>query len=107
MNKCIYPLVIYPDKEEQCYVGIFQDLDLIVSGLTVEEVYLAAEECLNKFLELSAKLENEYASASSFEEMVTLNPKRVVLLQDAEVQQNYVLTDADEKYKRFLSDMLV
>ena len=108
MKKCIYPLVVYPDKEEQCYIGIYQDLDLIVSGETVEEVYVSAEETLAKFLELTAKFENEMSDASSYEDAVKLNPRRIVLLADAEVdKEQLVLTDDDQKYKHFLSEMLV
>ena len=108
MKKCIYPLVVYPDREENCYVGIYQDLDLIVSGDTVEEVYIAAEETLAKYLELITKFDNEMSDASSYEDAVTLNPKRIVLLADAEVDaEQIVLTDEDKKYKHFLSEMLV
>ena len=108
MKKCIYPLVVYADREEQCYIGIYQDLDLIVSGKTVEEVYVEAEETLQKFLELTTKFDSDLSAASSFEDAATLNPKRVVLLADAEVEaDDLVMTNADEKYKHFLSEMLV
>jgi len=108
MKKCIYPLVIYADKEEQMYLSLFPDLDLSASGDTIEEVYLDALENLQTYLQLAKKFDSDIPSASTFEEMATMNPKRVVLLAMVEVDlDNLVLTDSEQQYKNFLQKLIV
>ena len=41
MKNCVYPLVVYADKEENCYVGLFPDLDIVATGDTIEETYIS------------------------------------------------------------------
>ena len=108
MKNCIYPLVIYADKEENCYVGLFPDLDITASGDTIEETFLSAIENLQMFLDFATKMESDVSSPSTYIETVGLNPKRVVLLTMVTVQaNNLVLTTDEQKYKNFLSTMLV
>lgn len=108
MKNCVYPLVVYADKEENCYVGLFPDLDITASGDTIEETFLSAIENLQMFLDFATKMESDISSPSTYIETVGLNPKRVVLLTMVTVQSNnLVLTTDEQKYKNFLSTMLV
>lgn len=108
MKNCVYPLVVYADKEENCYVGLFPDLDLTASGDTIEETFLSSIENLKMFLDFASKMDSEISSPSTYVETVGLNPKRVVLLTMVEVDvDNLVLTNEEQNYKNFLSAMLV
>ena len=108
MKNCIYPLVIYADKEENCYVGLFPDLDITASGETIEETYLQSTENLKMFLQFAAKMDSDISSPSTYIETVGLNPKRVVLLTMVEINaDNVVLSNEEQKYKNFLSTMFV
>lgn len=108
MKNCVYPLVVYADKEENCYIGLFPDLDITASGDTIEETYLSSIENLKMFLDFAAKMESDISSPSTYIETVGLNPKRVVLLTMVEVDvDNLVLTNEEKSYKNFLSAMLV
>lgn len=108
MKNCVYPLVVYADKEENCYVGLFPDLDITAVGDTIEETYISAIQNLKMFLEFANKMESEISSPSTYIETAGLNPKRVVLLTMVEIDvENLVLTNEDQDYKNFLSAMLV
>lgn len=108
MKKCIYPLLIYTNKEEQCYIGLFPDLDISTYGATVEEAYLESLLSLETYLKCAAKFETEVPAPTSFEDSVKMNPKRVVLLSSVEINaDNLVLTESDQEYKKFLQNMLV
>ena len=108
MKNCIYPLVIYADKEENCYVGLFPDLDITASGGTIEETYQLSTDNLKMFLEFASKMDSDISSPSTYVETVGLNPKRVVLLTMVQVNiGNIELSNEEKKYKNFLSTMLV
>lgn len=108
MKKCIYPLVIYANKAEQCYLGIFPDLDISCSGDTVEEAYLDALENLQHYLHVAEKLDAEIAAPSTFEESCVLNPKRIVLLSMVEVDiDSFELAENKDNYKLFLQQQIV
>ena len=108
MKNCIYPLVVFADNQENCYIGLFPDLDITATGDTIEETYSSAVENLKMFLEFASKMQSEISSPSTYIETVGLNPKRVVLLSMVEVDaNNLVLTNEEQEYKNFLSTMLV
>ncbi len=108
MKNCVYPMVVYADKEEDCYVAIFPDLDIVASGETVEKAYQSATENLQIFLEFASKMDSDVSSPSTYVETVGLNPKRVVLLALVHVENDkLVLTEEEKDYKKFLSSMLV
>ncbi len=108
MKNCVYPFVVYADKDEGCYVGLFPDLDITASGNTIEETYISAMENIKMFLEFANKMESELSQPSTYIETVGMNPKRVVLLTLVEIDvDNLVLTNEEQSYKNFLSAMLV
>lgn len=108
MKKCIYPLVVYADKEDQSYLGLFPDIDVASSGNTIEETFLDAIDNLKSYLVLANKFEADIPSASTYEETTTLNPKRVVLLSMVEVDMDsLVLTPQEQQYKEMLKKMIV
>lgn len=108
MKKCVYPLVVYANKEDNCYYGIFPDLDIMAYGDTVEETFLQALDNLQMFLEFAHKMDSEISSPSTYEETSMMNPKRVVLLEGVEVDvDNLELTDSEQKYKNLMANLLI
>lgn len=107
MEKYVYPMVLFTNKDSQGYTVLYPDLDIVTSGDTVEEAYLRAKEYLQSYLEMSVKFESVLSNASTYEEAQGLNPKRIVLLSDAEVKAaNIVLTDKEKEYKNFMKKFL-
>lgn len=107
MKKCVYPLVVYADHNENNYLAMFPDLDLIARGDTVEEAYLSALENLEMFLDFAVKMGTDVSAPCTYEETVGLNPKRVVLLASVQVDENAELTTYEQDYKSFISKLLV
>lgn len=108
MKNCVYPLVVYADKEDNCYVGLLPDLDITAVGDTVETTFISAIENLKMYLNFANKMETEISEPSTYVETIGLNPKRIVLLTMVEVEaNNLVLSTEEQQYKKFLTSMLV
>ena len=107
MKKYVYPVILFEVGENENYTVLFPDLDIVASGETVEEAYLEAEEYLKTYLEFVEKMQTKISAPSTFEETEKLNPKRNVLLADAEVDGNYQLTDDEVQYKNFIAKYLI
>ena len=106
MKKYVYPVLVF-ETSEKSYTILFPDLDIVASGETVEEAYLEAEDFLKSYLEFAEKLESKITSPTSYVDTEKLNPKRTVLLADAEVSGEYSLTEDEKEYKNFISKYLV
>lgn len=102
MKKYVYPVILFTDAEEKSYTVLFPDLDIVSSGETVEEAYLEAEDFLKAYLEFAGKMESEITAPSTYADTEKLNPKRTVLLADAQVADGLVLTQEEQEYKNFL-----
>ena len=107
MKKYVYPIIVFEAAESNSYTVLFPDLDIVASGDTVEEAYLRAEDYLKTYLEFVEKMQSKISEATSFVDTQKLNPKRVVLLADAETKGEYVLTEDEERYKNFVSKYIV
>ncbi|MBQ7466471.1 MAG: type II toxin-antitoxin system HicB family antitoxin [Clostridia bacterium] len=107
MKKFIYPIVLFSDKTNNSYTILFPDLDIVACGDTVEEAYTLAEDYLKAYLEFANKMEATVPDATKFEDALKLNPQRFVLLADAEVGEDLVLTPQEETYKNFVEKYLV
>ena len=108
MKNFIYPLVLFADNSEGCYIGLFPDLDISVYGSTVEETYLQAESSLNAYLQFAIKMDSDVSSASTYQETVGINPKRIVLLNSCQIEgESNNLSGEEENYKNFILKMLV
>lgn len=108
MKNFVYPLVLFADNSEGCYIGLFPDLDISVYGNSVEETYLQAESSLNAYLQFATKMDSDISTASTYQETVGINPKRIVLLNSCQVEgDNSNLTDEEANYKNFILKMLV
>ena len=104
----VYPLIVYADVENSSYYGLFPDLDLSMTGFTVEETYISAVKALKSYLEFASKMDAEISNPSTFEEVSVMNPRRVVLLSGVEVDaDNLVLTQAEQDYKNIITNLLV
>ena len=107
MEKYVYPMVLFANKDSQGYTVLFPDLDVVASGNTVEDAYLCAKEYLQTFLEIAVKFDSSLSEASTYDEAQGLNPKRIVLLSDAEVDKNNLVLSKNEKqYGNFMQKML-
>ena len=106
MKKYVYPVILFEVGDEGHYTVLFPDLDIVASGDTVEEAYLEAESYLKAYLEFAEKMQSNISNPSTYNDTVKLNPKRVVLLADADVEGNYQLTDEENEYKNFVAKFL-
>ena len=106
MKKYVYPVILFSDADNKSYTVLFPDLDIVASGETVEEAYLDAEDYLKSYLEFATKMENDIVAPTSFVDTQKMNPKRVVLLADAEVSGRIVLSQEEEGYKNFIQKYL-
>ena len=84
----------------------FPDLDIVANGDTVEDAYLEAEAYLEASLEFASKMKSEIAHPSTYLDTEKMNPKRIVLLADAQVSDGLVLTEEEEAYKNFVQKYL-
>lgn len=106
MKKYLYPVILFTDAENKSYTVLFPDLDIVASGDTVEDAYLEAEDFLKAYLEFAEKMNSQIPNASTYEDTEKLNPKRIVLLADAEVDDKLKLTKEEEEYKNFVQKYL-
>ena len=106
MKKYVYPVILFEDAEKKYYTVLFPDLDIVASGETVEQAYLAAGDYLKSYLEFAGKMESQVTAPSTYEETQTLNPKRIVLLTDAEVNEEFQLTEDEQQYKNFIQSYI-
>lgn len=102
MKKYVYPVIVF-EVSEKNYTVLFPDLDIVASGDTIEEAYLEAEDFLKSYLDFAEKMNSKIASPTTFLDTEKLNPKRVVLLADAEVSGDFSLTEDEVEYKNFIS----
>ena len=107
MKKYVYPVILFTDAENKGYTVLFPDLDIVASGETVEEAYLEAEDYLKAYLEFAGKMNNQVSKPSTYLEVEKMNPKRIILLADAEVNGSIELTPEEEEYKNFVQKYLV
>ncbi len=107
MEKFVYPMVLFTNSDGQGYTVLYPDLDIVTSGDTVEEAYLRAKDYLQSFLEIATKFESTLSDASTYEEARGLNPKRIVLLSDANLESSsLVLTRKEKEYNNFMKKFL-
>jgi len=106
MKKYVYPVILFSSADDKSYTVLFPDLDVVASGETVEEAYLEAEDYLKAYLEFAGKMQSQIASPSTYIETEKMNPKRIVLLADAEVSEELNLTPEEEEYKNFVQKYL-
>ncbi len=107
MKKYVYPVILFDVNEGKNYTVLFPDLDIIASGETVEDAYVEAEEYLQTYLEFAEKMKSTIPSPTSYLDTEKLNPKRIVLLADAETKGETTLTNEEQSYKNFLQQYLV
>lgn len=107
MKKYVYPIVLFADSEQNGYTVLFPDLDIVASGDTVEEAYVNAGQYLKTYLEFASKMESNISSPSKYDEASKMNPKRVVLLQDADIASEFQLTEEEKEYKNFVQQFVV
>ena len=83
MKKYAYPVILFYSEEEKNYTVLIPDLDIVASGETVEKAYLSAEDYLETFLDFAEKMESPI---TTFDDTQRVNPKRIILLVDAETE---------------------
>ncbi len=106
MKRYIYPMVLFTD-ENDLYTALYPDLNLLVSGSTIEDVYSRANDYLEFYIVSSLKFGTPIANMSTFAEIQALNPKKIVLLGSAQVdEEEIVLTRQEQVEKNFLNEFL-
>ena len=107
MKKYVYPVILFSDTNNKNYTVLFPDLDIVASGETVEEAYLEAEDYLKAYLEFANKMNSQVANPSTYLETERMNPKRIILLADAEISGDLNLSPEEEEYKNFVQKYLI
>ena len=106
MKRYIYPMVLFTDENE-LYTALYPDLNLLASGATIEDVYARANDYLEFYVTSALKYDAELATQSTFAEIQALNPKKIVLLGSADVEEDsIVLTEQEQVEKNFLNEFV-
>lgn len=106
MKRYIYPMVLFTD-ENDLYTALYPDLNLLASGSSIEDVYARANDYLDFYIVSAMKFGTKIASMSTYAEIQALNPKKVVLLGSAQVEEtDIVLTEQEQVEKNFLNEFL-
>lgn len=106
MKRYIYPMVLFKD-ENDLYTALYPDLNLLASGVSIEDTYARANDYLQFYLVSSLKYDSNIATGSTFTEIQALNPKKVVLLGCADVDdEGIVLTEQEQLEKNFLEEFI-
>lgn len=106
MKRYIYPMVLFTD-ENDLYTALYPDLNLLASGMSVEDVYSRANDYLDFYLTSATKFGTKIASMSTYAEIQALNPKKIVLLGSAQIDESeIVLTEQEQVEKNFLKEFL-
>jgi predicted RNase H-like HicB family nuclease len=106
MKRFIYPMVLFTD-EDDLYTALYPDLNLLASGSSIEDVFARASDYLNFYVVSVLKYDAKFATQSTYAEIQALNPKKIVLLGTAEVEEdNIVLTEQEQEEKSFLNEFV-
>ena len=106
MKRYIYPMVLFTD-ENDLYTALYPDLNLLASGTSIEDVYARANDYLDFYIVSAMKFGTKIASMSTYAEIQALNPKKIVLLGSAQVEEtDIVLTEQEQVEKNFLNEFL-
>ena len=107
MKRFVYPMVLFTD-ENDIYTALYPDINLLASGSSIEDVYARANDYLDFYLVSAIKFGTQIASMSTYAEIQALNPKKIVLLGSALVDESeIVLTDQEQVEKNFLKEFLL
>ena len=107
MKRFVYPMVIFEDKNDNEFTALFPDLDIVISGNTVEEAYLKGKDYLDVYLDMATKFDADFSAPSTYAEAEGMNPKRIVLLADSKVEDENVSLSAEEaSYKAFVKNII-
>lgn len=106
MKKFIYPMVLFTD-ENDLYTALYPDLNLLASGSSIEDVFQRANEYLEFYLISATKFGTPIAPTSSYAEIQALNPKKIILLGSAQIdEEEIILTKQEQIEKNFLNEFL-
>lgn len=106
MKKYVYPVILFYSEEEKNYTVLIPDLDIVASGETVEKAYLSAEDYLETFLDFAEKMKSPISPATTFDDTQRMNPKRIILLVDAETEGGKNLSSDEQNYKNFVAQFV-
>ena len=84
MKQFVYPAVCYKDYENETTTLLLPDTDILTSGANVEEAFFGSKEYIKTFVDCSLKFAGTIPEATSFDDTMRLNPRKSVLLIDAE-----------------------
>ncbi len=106
MKRFVYPMVLFTD-ENDLYTALYPDLNLLASGSSIEDVYARANDYLDFYIVSAIKFGTKLAGMSTYADIQALNPKKIVLLGSAQVEEtDIVLTEQEQVEKNFLNEFL-
>lgn len=97
MERFIYSAIYYADNENNTSTLLLPDVDVIASSDTVENAFISAKEHLLTYIEWSIKFGGQIMPATSFKDTTVLNPRKNILLVDAQTDAKKIDRDALDK----------
>jgi predicted RNase H-like HicB family nuclease len=94
MKQFVYPAVLYLDKEYNSYAVALYDINVFTEGETVEDAFLKAKSFLCSYCECALKVNGFVDDATSYLDTVKKHKNDIVLLIDAQVDDQTVSLEA-------------
>ena len=88
----IYPAVVYKENEDEPFVMVLPDVNIVCEGDTIEEALVEARSQLKIYLKCVIKFGANLTRATDFEEFRKEHSKDIILLVECDVQDD----DEDE-----------
>lgn len=84
----IYPAVVYRENEDEPYVMVLPDVNIVCEGDTIEDALKEAKEQLKVYLECVVKLDANLTRATDFMAFRELHQNDIILLVECDVQND-------------------
>lgn len=84
----IYPAVVYKDSEEDPYVMVLPDVNIVCEGDTIENALIEARSQLKIYLQCVIKFGANLTRATDFEEFRKEHLKDIILLVECDLQND-------------------
>lgn len=94
----IFPAILYKDEENNNYALAFNDIDVFTEGETVEDAFKSAKDYLFAYLKCSMHVNGEIEEATSYIVVKDEHKAEIVLLVDANLEENNNSEDIDESF---------
>ncbi len=84
----IYPAVVYKENEDEPFVMVLPDVNIVCEGDTIEETLKEARGQLKVYLQCVKSFGANLAKATDFMEMKERYKNEILLLVECEIEQD-------------------